>query len=74
MSLQSFNLFGHGVEVFSIILLPRGLHSPKSGTADVHVLAPCCHVQSSGCEGGLDCSNEHTKHQWNTYPMMKTIT
>ena len=23
---------GHGVEVFSIILLPRGLHSPKSGT------------------------------------------
>ena len=33
MSLQSLNLFGHGVEVFSIILLPRGLHSPKSGTA-----------------------------------------
>ena len=32
MSLQSLNLFGHGVEVFSIILLPRGLHSPKSGT------------------------------------------
>ena len=33
MSLQSLNLFGHGVEVFSIILLPRGLHSPKSGNA-----------------------------------------
>ena len=32
MSLQSLHLFGHGVEVFSIILLPRGLHSPKSGT------------------------------------------
>ena len=32
MSLQSLTLFGHGVEVFSIILLPRGLHSPKSGT------------------------------------------
>ena len=33
MSLQSLHLFGHGVEVFSIIVLPRGLHSPKSGTA-----------------------------------------
>ena len=33
MSLQSLHLFDHGVEVFSIILLPRGLHSPKSGTA-----------------------------------------
>ena len=33
MSLQSLHLFGHDVEVFSIILLPRGLHSPKSGTA-----------------------------------------
>ena len=32
MSLQSLNLFGHGVEEISIILLPRGLHSPKSGT------------------------------------------
>ena len=32
MSLQSLNLFSHGVKVFSIILLPRGLHSPKSGT------------------------------------------
>ena len=32
MSLQSLNVFGHGVEVFSIILLPRGLHSHKSGT------------------------------------------
>ena len=37
MSLQSLHLFGHGVEVFSIILLPRGLHSPKSGTGkEVH--------------------------------------
>ena len=35
MSLQSLHLFGHGVEVFSIILLPRGLHSPKSGTDDM---------------------------------------
>ena len=35
MSLQSLHLFGHGVEVFSIILLPRGLHSPKSGTGEV---------------------------------------
>ena len=32
MSLQSLHICGHGVEVFSIILLPRGLHSPKSGT------------------------------------------
>ena len=29
MSLQSLHLFGHGVEVFSVILLPRGLHSPN---------------------------------------------
>ena len=38
MSLQSLHLFGHGVEVFSIILLPRGLHSPKSGTAYVKTI------------------------------------
>ena len=38
MSLQSLNLFGHGVEVFSIILLPRGLHSPKSGTVEDIIL------------------------------------
>ena len=25
-----------------------------------------------GCADGLDCSNEHTTQQWNTYPMMKT--
>ena len=35
MSLQSLHLFGHGVEIFSIILLPRGLHSPKSGTVGI---------------------------------------
>ena len=37
MSLQSLNVFGLGVEVFSIILLPRGLHSPKSGTVYCHL-------------------------------------
>ena len=37
MSLQSLHLFGHGVEVLSIILLLRGLHSPKSGTDGVPV-------------------------------------
>ena len=26
-----------GVEVFSIILLPMGLHSPKSGTGTINV-------------------------------------
>ena len=41
MSVQSLHLFGHGVEVFSIILLPRGLHSPKSDT----VLSPARYIQ-----------------------------
>ena len=33
MFLQSLSCYAHDVDDFSITLLPRGLHIPKSGTA-----------------------------------------
>ena len=67
MSLQSLNLFGHGVEVFSIILLPRGLHSPKSGTAwHRHQRLLVSHPKDTGKEGLTELPKFRTQSrpQW----------
>ena len=42
MFLQSWYWYAHDVDVFSIISLPRGLHSPKSGTG-------CMRGGGAGC-------------------------
>ena len=42
---------------------------------DIHVLASCCHVQSSvGMKLEWTVWMSRLKQQWKTYPMMKTTT